>query len=115
MILVAGFLKLHDGRSSIAADGAIVQASTLLWVAPQKTPHRFVEGVANVPTVHDDPARLGWNQHERTLTTANVNAQTFGKLAFSWRTAPAYLDHIETGVRAGRHALPEVPQRPTPG
>jgi outer membrane protein assembly factor BamB len=35
---------------------------------------------ADVLTAHNDTLRTGWNRHETTLTSANVNPRTFGKL-----------------------------------
>ena len=35
----------------------------------------------DVITYHNDPQRTGWNQHENTLTPANVNPNDFGLIA----------------------------------
>ncbi len=39
-------------------------------------------GMAEVLTYHDDNTRSGQNTQETTLTTANVNSSTFGKVGF---------------------------------
>lgn len=38
-------------------------------------------GLASVPTYHNDPQRTGWNANETILNPGNVNAQSFGLLA----------------------------------
>jgi len=59
------------GTTTIQATSGAVGGSTTLTVNPE---------VTDVLTYHNDVARTGQNLNERTLTPANVNVSTFGKL-----------------------------------
>ncbi len=62
-----------QGTSTIEAAYGAVNNSTVLSVNPAST------GVAGVYTFHYDNLRTGANSRETTLTTSNVNVNTFGK------------------------------------
>jgi len=45
-------------------------------------------GCTSVTTYHNDNQRTGWNQHENTLTPANVNAADFGLVPLAQNPVP---------------------------
>ncbi|BDE06668.1 hypothetical protein WPS_19440 [Vulcanimicrobium alpinum] len=62
------------------ADDAVVRASRVLWSAPPGSlPTSATHDSVDVLTAHNDVGRLGWNDRERSLTTANVASRAFGK------------------------------------
>jgi hypothetical protein len=48
--------------------------------ASSASPAAFFSSKTSVLTYHNDVNRTGWNSHETVLTTANVNASSFGLL-----------------------------------
>jgi outer membrane protein assembly factor BamB len=79
--LASAILAFHPHRNAAAAsDEALVRASVVAFAAPSHRSDRAVPHGVDVLTAHNGSQRLGWNAHERILTTANVNARSFGKL-----------------------------------
>ncbi|HEY1528437.1 MAG TPA: hypothetical protein VGH51_19600 [Candidatus Angelobacter sp.] len=67
--------------------------------SPTPTPTPAAPSTVNIPTWHMDNGRSGLNDHETQLTSANVNASSFGKL-FSYRVdgyayaQPLYISNL---------------------
>lgn len=72
--------QLADNGSTFRVDvintaGTTLSLAATLTVNPAPPPSNV-----KVLTYHNDPARTGLNSNETTLTTANVNSVTFGKI-----------------------------------
>jgi outer membrane protein assembly factor BamB len=110
--LVAGTALLRHGTAprALAAEDAVARASVVAWsaheAARQDTPSA---GDVDVLTAHNGAERLGWNDRERMLTTANVASGRFGKLFDLPVDGQTYAQPlVVTGVdvpRAGRRTL----------
>src|SRR5262249_25822724 len=64
-----------SGRSRCLASSARLACAGLLLIASARA-----RGAADVFTQHNNNARTGVNDAETVLTTANVTADTFGRL-----------------------------------
>jgi hypothetical protein len=81
-----GTVSITGLYTAPAMDGVhTVTATSQASSAASASAAAYVSGIvtpipANVLTWHHDNERTGWNQFETTLTTANVDANQFGKL-----------------------------------
>jgi outer membrane protein assembly factor BamB len=67
------------GRAVVSASH-VEPAPAASFALPPSSALPTSSGGVDVLTAHNDAARTGWNAHETTLTVANVNARSFGKL-----------------------------------
>ncbi|HTJ25282.1 MAG TPA: glycosyltransferase family 39 protein [Candidatus Limnocylindria bacterium] len=66
---------------TLAADDVLARASVVAWAARDTVADSAsAREDVDVLTAHNGTARLGWNDRERILTTANVASGRFGKL-----------------------------------
>lgn len=80
-VLTSGCVASRGAGTTSAGDDIVAASRTIVASRAIRSQSLPVEGdAADVTTAHNDPARTGWNAAEPQLTTANVNARTFGKL-----------------------------------
>jgi outer membrane protein assembly factor BamB len=106
----AALARRHAAPATALADDPVAQASVVAWIAdPGAVRSVPATDTVDVLTAHNGAARLGWNDRERVLTTANVGSPAFRKLLELPLDGQAYAQPlIVTGVDLpglGRHTL----------